>query len=407
MIINQMQIEKTKLAKNLLNVAVALMFSTEFLCYTLPGLGIMSFFRISYIIGGISYVLLLISLFFGRQTRFHVLPFFFGAFLIVLTYSSVLIVEDCSYDTLQITFNFVLCILLMAQNFEIEKVMRYIMYISLLVIPGYKIVFAYQWDVLNQANMGAIYAVYVIFAAGVLHFIYYRKELKKICWIIYIPTLVAGIGILMYGNRGAIISAFAMGVILFFNRERNIVIGEKKASRRKLVLFLLCAFLAGYLIYILGEVFACAYSIAEGIFDEMPSFFVKMNKYIGLNDISNGRSELNDIIFRLIGDRPFLGYGIGAFTHYTGYSYPHNFFYQLWFEGGILFTIIPTATVLFALYKLFFSQIEDKEICVALCFVTSLALPRFLLSSDIWADRFFWVMVFFVLWNKKKMKLRI
>ena len=144
MIINQIQIEKTKLAKNLLNVAVALMFSTEFLCYTLPGLGILSFFRISYIIGGISFVLLLISLFFVRQARFYALPFFFGAFLIVLTYSSILIVEDCSYDMLQITFNFVLCIILMAQNFEIEKVMRYIMYISLLVIPGYKIVFPYQ-----------------------------------------------------------------------------------------------------------------------------------------------------------------------------------------------------------------------------------------------------------------------
>ena len=63
MIINQMHIKKTKLAKNLLNVAVALMFSTEFLCYTLPGLGIMSFFRISYIIGGIAFVLLVISLF--------------------------------------------------------------------------------------------------------------------------------------------------------------------------------------------------------------------------------------------------------------------------------------------------------------------------------------------------------
>ena len=407
MIINQMQIEKTKLARNLLNVAVALMFSTEFLCYTLPGLGIMSFFRISYIIGGISFVLMLISLFLVRQTKFSILPFFFGAFLIVLIYSSVLIVEDCSYDVLQITFNFVLCILLMAQNFETEKVMRYIMYFSFLVIPGYKIVFAFQWDVLNQANMGAIYAVYVMFAAGVLHFIYYRKELKKIYWVIYIPSLVAGTGILMYGNRGAILSVFTMAVILFFNREGNIAIGEKKASRRKLILFLLCAFLAGYLVYNLGEVFAWAYSIAESIFDEMPSFFVKMNKYIGLNDISNGRSELNDIIFRLIGDRPFLGYGIGAFNHYTGYSYPHNFFYQLWFEGGILFTIIPTATVLFTLYKLFFSQIGDKEICVALCFVTSLALPRFLLSSDIWADRFFWVMVFFVLWNQKKMKSRI
>lgn len=406
MTINQMQIGKAKLAKILLNVAVALMFSTEFLCYTLPGLGIMSFFRISYIVGGISFVLLLISLFFVRQTRFHVLPFFFGAFLIVLTYSSILIVEDCSYDTLQITFNFVLCILLIAQNFEIEKVMRYIMYISLLVIPGYKIIFAYQWDILNQANMGAIYAVYVIFAAGVVHFIYYRNELKKACWVFYIPTLVAGIGILMYGNRGAILSIFTMGVILFFNRERNIVIGEKKASRRKLVLFLLCAFLAGYLIYNLDEVFAWVFSIAESIFDEMPSFFVKMNKYISLNDISNGRGELNDIIFRLIGDRPFLGYGIGTFTHYTGYSYPHNFFFQLWFESGVLFTIIPTATVLFALYKLFFSQIGDKEICVALCFVTPLALPRFLLSSDIWTDRFFWTMVFFVLCNKRKMKSR-
>lgn len=89
MIINQMQIEKTKLARNLLNVAVALMFSTEFLCYTLPGLGIMSFFRISYIIGGISFVLMLISLFLVRQTKFSILPFFFGAFLIVLVYSIV------------------------------------------------------------------------------------------------------------------------------------------------------------------------------------------------------------------------------------------------------------------------------------------------------------------------------
>ena len=93
----------------------------------------------------------------------------------------------------------------------------------------------------------------------------------------------------------------------------------------------------------------------------MPSFFVKMNKMIALNDISNGREPVYEAAIAGIKNAPLLGNGIEAFPAYTAYSYPHNFILQLVYEGGILFCVIPVITIAWVSYTVQQEKSYDRN----------------------------------------------
>ena len=143
------------------------------------------------------------------------------------------------------------------------------------------------------------------------------------------------------------------------------------------------------------------YGLWSTVSQNVPSFLVKMNKYILLNDTSNGRTEVFDLAVSIIREHPLFGIGIENFGKYFEVNYPHNFILQLWLEGGVFFLIVPVITSVYLVKEVMMCVVGDKKLEATLIFMMLLAIPRFLLSLDIWTYYEFWIPIFYVVANYK------
>ncbi len=393
--------------RKITDLAVALFLSVVFLSFCIPGLGILSYYRVTYLVLLLSVAMIMFGVIKGNRValKVHKISFIFGTFLTVYALGCIMVLPKCNYDIVNFVFCFLISIIVISTKFEVENVLCYLVYISVLIIPSYSAYFAYQWEDLNQANMGAVYGALVMCTAGILHFLYYRENHPFWFNLFYIPTVMLTIGIFRFGNRGAFLSFVVLLGLIFLNRKSSI----ENMSNRKLMAkrrwFVFAFVVLFFVVMEFDTIFIALYDLLNSVIDEMPSFFVKMNRLIRLQDISNGREEVYEAAWSLIKERPLIGYGIRTFLENSKVAeYPHNFFLQLWYEGGILFTVVPTVCIVYALYKLLLSYIEDRNVSVMLIFLFVQVMPRFLLSADIWKDNFFWITVFYILSNWREIR---
>lgn len=392
--------------KQLNSLAVSLLLSTDALCYTLPALGIGTFYRVMYLVETGALLIVLIGFIIRKQWKismahrqFSIAYFLWICFIYA---TSCFRVPNYSYALDSFIYCFAIGVFIIGLNFDTRTVLTLMTVMSVLILPAYSRLFAYQWESLNQANMGTVYAILIWTVAGLCHFIYYRDSWGKVCHLFYVPSIVGLFGIIQFANRGAALSLITFLLVVAFNR--NVTLEEFKGGdilKKKIAIVI--AAIIGYIVILnFNSLFMCLYNFLNGILDNMPSFFVKMNKMIALNDISNGREPVYEAAFAGIRNNPIFGNGIESFPSYTAYSYPHNFVLQLIYEGGILFCVVPIITILWVCYRLFFSQIQNKDKLVFLILLFVQVIPRFLVSATIWKDRCLWLMIFYVFYNYKE-----
>ena len=386
------------------SLAVALLLSIDALCYALPGIGIGTFYSIVYVAELICVLLPLVGLAFTRKTvslrRKKTAAYY--SFLVLCYFASSILVPNYNYSLIIFLFVFAFAVVIIQIEFSIEEVLTYMLYMSWLVIPCYSSIFAYQWEGLNQASMGSTYAVFVWITASLLHFIYYRKEHNKLFLICYIPGAIALYGFLQFANRGAVLALFTLIVLIILNKSVELKSGKNLIKKRIFVITMLVISYAIVINYDL--IFMAVYDLLDSVLTEMPSFFVKTQRMIEIKDIGNGRDEVYATAINGFMNSPILGHGIESFSVYTIYPYPHNFVLQLLYEGGFLFCIIPVAVIIYATYKLIFSQIRNKQHLVSLILLYVQVKPRFILRASIWREKFFWIFVFYVLAHYIEMK---
>jgi len=396
--------------KQINSFVIAILLSINALCYTLPILGIGGYFGIMYFlnifvvgIAGVAFLMTNRKMYYLREKKFATVY----AIIICMVYIfSMIIVPNYTYSINMFSCYFLIPVILVGIDFSVEVALRIMTIMSILIIPAYSGLFAYQWETFRQANMGNTYAILMWVSAALCHFVFYRETIKKKYYFIYIPGGVGFVGLVLYSSRGVVISLLILILVVLFNRKQRETGEVYKKSVKKKVAFLIVLILGYYMVVNFSAVYSIIYKLLDNILTEMPSFFVKMNNMIALEDVGNGRDEVYGTAIDGILNNPFFGRGIESFNVYTKFSYPHNFILQLLYEGGILFCIIPLWIVICTTYKLFVSRIENRDILVFVILLYVQVIPRFLISASVWKEYTFWLLIFYVLINYKHIILK-
>lgn len=328
-----------------------------------------------------------------------------GVYVIYLTLMVIwgIYIKQSDYSILQFIMYVLSAAIISSGDFKIEYVLRILTFSSLLFVPFYDRVFQLKYVTLNQANMGTMYKLLNIVVAGIIHFTFFRQGQKKVIWLGYVGCAVLLVGILSRGNRGVVLSVLFLLVVCFLNGHASLK--KTKSIRNKKRFYVMLIAIITIVIGInFNSIILWAFNTWGKFSSSIPSFLVKMNKYIMLNDTSNGRNEVYEIAFKLISQHPIFGIGIENFGKYYTVNYPHNFVLQLLIEGGPLFLCVPLMSSLYLLFYTIYEFVENRELRACLVFMISLMLPRFLVSLDIWTYYEFWIPVFFMITRIKQVK---
>src|SRR5699024_3188038 len=116
--------------------------------------------------------------------------------------------------------------------------------------------------------------------------------------------------------------------------------------------------------------------------------------------LSSGRDTIYENVIKLILENPIIGKGISYYAVYSEGWYPHNIVLQLMLETGIVLTIPILVMILLAI-KVSFSSVDKFKGNIGfkafILFVFVSSIPRLMLSSYLWKEQFFWLLLFSML----------
>ena len=276
-------------------------------------------------------------------------------------------------------------ILGMNEDINFEKLLKYVMSLSLMSLFCFNKLFEIRWN--GSVNMDISYAFLPTICAAIIHFIYYRKSsnIKFYNYILYIVNLFFSYKILLYGERGTIVCiVFLLMTCIIFNKNKGefIELNKKNILKFALAIFtiLICIIFYKNIIEIIIKITGInSYSL---------------NKFYSLSetDISNGRFELYKTAFNGFLNHPLFGNGISTFNYYyPGTGYPHNILFQILFDGGIIL-------LLFIIYILFKGIIlkfksKEKDSILTIFFFFSISILYLSFSNDIWVWPALWYFI--------------
>lgn len=363
------------------------------LAYTSRSLGFGYFFAVGYLIEVFSFIgICLGNLNISKpvipKTRNYTFLFLLILFFYLLV--SFIITPEMQYTVHDFVYYVALCACVSFCKFETKKVLETILVLSFLFVPATNGLFSITYESLHQANMGTLYSTFLVVSAMFLYLIFCFRNEKRWKFVLFIPACIVLINTFLLANRGVILSFVALIIILIINWPKNgVVNAHKKQKSLIFVVFALIIFVN------FDSVFQGIYSFFESNFSQMPSFLIKTNKYLFLDDLGNGRSQVYQEAFNLINQRLIFGYGIESFPVYTEYSYPHNFFVQILFESGLILGFVPILLVFYSFYLIFVSKKVRVSIISFLILLFLQAFPRLLFSGTIWTNQYFWMLLFY------------
>ena len=286
-------------------------------------------------------------------------------------------------------FYFMLASIIGTYRCDYEKVLRYIMYISLLIIPCAPVVFGdiSETGVGGFLAMGTSFALLPGFMAGVIHFFFFRRKGKPFDKFCYIVDVIFLFLIIMRGNRNMVLTALVAVFCLYLK-------GWGKDSKRKKITFRLLL-----IIILVFVIFANFYDILSWVDETLKSFDIEarfIQKTIQMRDrgdVTNGRARIFSYTWEEIKKSPVWGHGASTIFYNSGnrINYPHNFILQLLYDGGLLLTI-PTLYILWKAIRYAFKG-KDKAASAFFLYLFLICIPKMSLSSDLWKNHAFWIML--------------
>lgn len=276
-------------------------------------------------------------------------------------------------------------------KFSIYQVLRNI---SIISIPVWYIVYKMDFKTVSQSLdsvdygmwMGVSYGLLRLFLSICILILFYRNKFSPIYSIFLIILLVFYVGVYFaFATRGAILS------IMIFLFSYYFVIQKSRLYKNVLLFLSACTLLTVY--YYILDVIVFFNSTFNDLGFEI-RFFSKMQVLLESGNIDNGRVHLVQKAVQGIVESPLWGNGIASFEEKYGY-YVHNFFLQLFYEGGILFAL-PILLVLFVMIRyIYVSSRVSLEEKIFLLFLVCSGLIELFFSSVLWRSVFFWFSIFY------------
>lgn len=368
---------------------ISLMYAYT-LCITFLNLPISVFFHTGGMVFNICVVLALAALNIRGMLDFkiRVNTLFYILFLL-----EIYIVTNAVTETLiprkEFYFYFMLASLIGTYRCDYEKVLRYIMYISLLIIPCAPVVFGNvsATGLGGFLAMGTSFALIPGFMAGVIHFFFFRRKGKPFDKFCYIVDVIFLFLLIIRGNRNMVLTTLITVFCLYLKGW-----GSNK-KRKKITFKLLLVFILVIIIFV------NFYSLLEWVdnvlktFDIEARFIQKTIQMRDRGDVTNGRAKIMSYTWQEIKKSPIWGHGVSTIYHNSGNRiiYPHNFLLQLLYDGGILLAI-PTLYILWKTIHYAFKG-ENRAASAFLLYLLLICIPKMSLSSDLWKNHAFWIML--------------
>ena len=287
-------------------------------------------------------------------------------------------------------FYFAMAAVLGMYKCDAEKLLRNLSFLSILILVFYNEIFVELSTTRYNTSiaMGPSYAMYPLLLSGIMHFLFYREKAGAFQKIIYAIDAFLLISLALKGTRGIIMSLVIFVAFLFVSKVLDKDRSGNIHALRVVVVGLLAIILMNNLYSIL-EFF-------DNVFQEWGLDAYFLEKILNLNesgDVSNGRSAIYEFVWESIKKNPFLGHGLSTTYYNSGfkYIYPHNMFLQLLYDGGFVLAI-PVLLALFHLFWFIFKG-DDRNEVVFCVFLTAVSLPQTFVSSDIWKNALFWVII--------------
>ena len=280
-------------------------------------------------------------------------------------------------------------------SFEPKKTLKYLMSFLLFGLPILMEIFEKGNNGVDYdaVSMGTSYAILPIVMAGILHFIFFRKESTFLEKILYAVTFLYIALFIWRSYRGALISlvfAIFVGILVNFN---------KKNHAKKILFFALFTVLVTFII-IFKDNFV---NLFEDILSRIGIKFAFLDKSVSLiekGDITHGRLEIYRIAIEKILEAPLTGHGYATFFYYTDIVYPHNFFLQIMFDCGVLVGLFISGFLIVNGIKHFsFAIRKDKKYFAFILLVFCSSVLRVMFSAEIWRVIILWF--FFGIISKK------
>ena len=217
------------------------------------------------------------------------------------------------------------------------------------------------------------------FFASALALIYFKKN------IAILPLLFCFYNLILYSNRGALLSSFIYLFVLVILTKEN---RKKVIGATSIYLFIIILLIVN-MESLLGKllIYAETYGINSYGLNQFATYFNGGDN----NQLFSGRLQIWDNAINLIKSNFILGTGIGSFETIYG-VYSHNLILDFFiFHGFIGFVIYC-----YLLYKSIITlQQKNSQIRIFILTILLLMVPKLLLSSYFVSDMAFWCFISF------------
>lgn len=354
--------------------------------------------EIRYITGAVNVTILIyallgiVILFQAANRRFVLLeeyrclyPLVFMALMVLLTlfrpgYSTISVVHVAVYVLMPF--------LLFFEEKNAIHVLRSVMLASLLLIPT---AFFLRSNHDDTWAMPLSYALATPVVAAIVYMRYYRRSASFSDRALSILAALFFIIMLLYGKRGPVLVVATCCLLCIVKPG----VESKGFSKRQLMAIILVAVLIAVVISNIEGTLLLIAELLGRIGVEAQSITRTLTLATSQYGADAGRGELLKVGIDLFLEQPIFGHGIGSFRYINSgghlMTYPHNFVVQLLDDGGIALCIL----VLFPIIRSFFLVIisDNKNEFAVYIFLFSLAIPHFLVSSEIFHQPELWCLL--------------
>lgn len=260
-------------------------------------------------------------------------------------------------------------------------------------------------NMLNEKtiSMGQSYAFLVPVIAAIIYLTLYFKEDNRIGKIVGIVgcsvNAVFLLQLLRYGSRGPVLSIALLVLFLFVVRFPMKDGHGISLVKSKVVLWTVSFVL---LIILFSPVF---FQAVLSEYDISLKFLDKSISLAESGDVSNGRFVIFSVVYNAFLEKPFFGHGFDLFHEAGLYYYPHNFLYQILYDGGLLMLFLVAVPTILKLIRLLRTQNRDG--IILLTFLFFISVPGATFSGDLWQQGNLWLFIGVILNNNRMISLKL
>lgn len=278
---------------------------------------------------------------------------------------------------------------------DVEKMLKYMMLFSTLVIPISNEFFKDLGYAYETIGMSTTYNVLPFVIAAAIHFIYYREKAGFWLWLCYGINIYYLLKVIYLGNRGPIITLIVCALLVIMHKQNPD--GTIRKSPGKTVFITLSVGVVSILVVSnIESIIISVYRWLQSMDIEI-AFVSKSITKINKGDLSNGRSNLFDFVIQGIRENYLAGNGISSiyYKSFGRYIYPHNLFLQMWYDLGIIVSLPLLFLVGRSIKKTVFDYNISKETITMLILLFTLSIPRLCYSAEFWTNSTFWFLIIF------------